>query len=76
MYRLDPREAIVTALDGLLPNADTVTEIRKVYWEPAVDARRLLTYYAYHLLRRWHGLEPLTFLGQQIALIRDDPDQE
>lgn len=58
---------------GLLPDADTVVEIRHAEWRPAVDACRLLTSPAYHLLRRWHGLEPLPYLGQQIAAIRDDP---
>jgi len=58
---------------GLLPYADTITEIRRVDWTPAVEACRLLTSPAYHLLRRWHGLSPLSYLGQQIASIRDDP---
>jgi hypothetical protein len=25
------------------------------------------------LLREWHGLEPLPYLGQLLAYIRDDP---
>ncbi|NOH04436.1 MAG: hypothetical protein HND47_21940 [Chloroflexi bacterium] len=58
---------------GILPDSGTVTEIRRDEWTPAVDACRLLTSPAYHLLRRWHGLPRLEFLGQQIALIRDDP---
>lgn len=58
---------------GLLPGADTITEIRRADWSPAVEACRLLTSPAYHLLRRWHGLASLAYLGQQIALIRDDP---
>ncbi|MEW6405848.1 MAG: hypothetical protein AB1649_28995 [Chloroflexota bacterium] len=58
---------------GVLPNADTVAEIRREDWRPAVDACRLLTSPAYHLLRRWHGLPSLPYLGQQIASIRDDP---
>jgi hypothetical protein len=29
---------------------------------------------AYHLLRNWHGLETLPYLGQQLAYIRDDPN--
>ncbi len=72
--RVDFLARLCAAWDfGLLPNGDTVTEIRKENWMPAVDACRLLTSPAYHLLRRWHGLEPLTFLGQQVAFIRDDP---
>ena len=58
---------------GLLPDTSTITEIRKEDWRPAVDACRLLTSPAYHLLRRWHGLPRLPYLGQQIAAIRDDP---
>jgi hypothetical protein len=72
--RVDFLARLCAAWDfGLLPNADTVTEIRKESWTLSVDACRLLTSPAYHLLRRWHGLEPLPFLGQQVALIRDDP---
>ena len=58
---------------GVLPNANTITEIRREDWQPAVEACRLLTSPAYHLLRRWHHLPSLPYLGQQIALIRDDP---
>src|SRR3972149_801245 len=58
---------------GLLPTAETVVHIRRVEWKPAVEACRLLTSPAYHLLRRWHGLSSLPWLGQQIASIRDDP---
>ena len=58
---------------GVLPNANTVAEIRREDWGPAVQACRLLTSPAYHLLRRWHHLPSLPYLGQQIALIRDDP---
>jgi len=58
---------------GLLPNANTIAEIRKGEWREAVDACRLLTSPSYHLLRRWHGLASLPWLGQQIASIRDDP---
>ena len=58
---------------GILPREATVNEIRKKEWSPAVEACRLLTSPAYHLLRRGHGLLPLAYLGQQIAAIRDDP---
>ncbi len=58
---------------GVLPHHATVNEIRKAEWKPAVDACRLLTSPAYHLLRRWHKLAPLAYLGGQIAVIRDDP---
>jgi len=72
--RVDFLARLCAAWDfGLLPNADTIAEIRKENWAPAVDACRLLTSPAYHLLRRWHGLSPLAYLGQQVAIIRDDP---
>lgn len=58
---------------GLLPNLETISEIRKVEWKEAVEECNLLTSPAYHLLRTWHGLAPLEYLGQQIAYIRDDP---
>ena len=58
---------------GLLPNPNTIAEIRRGDWREAVDACRLLTSPSYHLLRRWHGLASLPWLGQQIASIRDDP---
>ena len=58
---------------GLLPNLETVAEIRKTDWKESVQACNLLTSPAYHLLRSWHGLTTLEYLGQQIAYIRDDP---
>ena len=72
--RVDFIARLCSAWDfGLLPREATVTEIRREDWKPAVEACRLLTSPAYHLLRRWHGLLPLAYLGQQIAAIRDDP---
>ena len=58
---------------GVLPDMAVVTEIRKAEWRDAVDACRLLTSPAYHLVRRWHGLPVQPYLGQQLAYIRDDP---
>ncbi len=40
----------------------------------SVDACRLLTSPTYHLVRKWHGLPELAFLGQELAYIRDDPN--
>lgn len=72
--RVDFLARLCAAWDfGLLPDTDTIAEIRREYWGPAVEACRLLTSPAYHLLRRWHGLSPLAYLGQQNASIRDDP---
>ncbi|MGC9332861.1 MAG: hypothetical protein ACP5JJ_01850 [Anaerolineae bacterium] len=59
---------------GILPRRDTVVEIRGAEWRAAVDACRLLTSPAYHLLRQWHGLPPLPYLGRELACIRDDPN--
>jgi hypothetical protein len=58
---------------GLLPRVETIAEIRREEWRKAVDECRLLTSPAYHLLRRWHGLERLRYLGQENPMIRDDP---
>ena len=73
--RVDFLARLCAAWDfGLLPNAETVAEIRQLGWCPAVDACRLLTSPAYHLLRRWHALPSLPYLGQELAYIRDDPN--
>ena len=72
--RVDFLARLCSAWDfGLLPDAVTVEEIKHSAWLPAVEACRLLTSPAYHLLRRWHGLARLPYLGQQFAIIRDDP---
>jgi hypothetical protein len=72
--RVDFLARLCSAWDfGLLPDMETVTEIRRPAWREAVDATRLLTSPAYHLLRSWHDLPTLPYLGQQLAYIRDDP---
>jgi hypothetical protein len=58
---------------GVLPEEQAAAEIRRAPWRPAVDACRLLTSPSYHLLRRWHGLPGLPYLGQSLAYIREDP---
>ena len=58
---------------GLLPYAETLDEIRRPAWRPVVDACRLLTSPSYHLLRRWHVLPALPYMGRQLAYIKDDP---
>jgi hypothetical protein len=58
---------------GVLPGAETVEEVRQPEWREAVDNCRLLTSPAYHLLRSWHDLPPLPYLGQRLAYISDDP---
>jgi len=59
---------------GILPDTELITEIRKSAWREAVDKCRLLTSPAYHLLRRWHKLPELPFLGQQLPYIQNDPN--
>jgi hypothetical protein len=75
--RVDFVARLCSAWDfGLLPDPETVAEIRRSEWRKAVDACRLLTSPAYHLVRSWHDLPPLPFLGQQLSYIRDDPNLE
>ena len=59
---------------GVLPSIETVTELRRPTWREAVDQCRLLTSPAYHLVRQWHNLPALPYLGQELAYIRDDPN--
>lgn len=59
---------------GVLPEPVTVREIKRSRWRAAVEACRLLTSPSYHLVREWHGLSRLPYLGQEIPEIRDDPN--
>jgi hypothetical protein len=75
--RVDFLARLCAAWDfGLLPQRETIEEIRRPDWREAVDATRLLTSPTYHLVREWHGLPSLPYLGQQLAYIRDDPNLE
>ncbi len=58
---------------GILPENDTVTEIKKESWREVVAETRMLTSLAYHLLRNWHKLPELPYLGTFPPEIRDDP---
>lgn len=72
--RVDFLARLCAAWDfGLLPDQDTITTIRASEWRETVDACRLLTSPTYHLLRQWHHLPRLPYLGQQLAYIRSDP---
>jgi hypothetical protein len=72
--RVDFLARLCAAWDfGVLPDRETVTEIRRPEWREAIEATRLLTSPTYHLVRSWHGLPALPYLGQQLAYIRDDP---
>lgn len=59
---------------GVLPTAATIAEVRRAEWRSAVEDCLLLTSPTYHLLREWHGLPAVPFLGQRIPLIADDPN--
>ena len=59
---------------GLLPGWETVMEVRKESWRQAVDECRLFTSPTCHLLRQWHHLPPLPYLGSIPAYIREDSD--
>ncbi len=73
--KIDFLARVCSAWDfGLLPDTPTVNEIRQPSWQEVIEACRLLTSPAYHLLRRWHHLPALPYLGQQLAYIRDDPN--
>ena len=73
--RVDFLARLCAAWDfGLLPKIETVNEIRRPTWRETVDQCRLLTSPAYHLVRSWHNLPALPYLGQELAYIRDDPN--
>ena len=73
--RVDFLARLCAAWDfGVLPRVETADEIRKTEWRDAVDACRLLTSPAYLLLRTWHCLPPLPYLGQRMAYITEDPE--
>jgi len=61
---------------GILPEPLTIDEIRKADWREAVDRCRLLSSPTYHLLREWHALDSLPYLGQKLAYIQEDPSLE
>ena len=71
--RIDFLARLCAAWDfGLLPEAQTLAEIRKPEWRDAVDECQLLTSPTYHLLRMWHGLPVLPYLGRRLAYIAED----
>jgi hypothetical protein len=75
--RVDYLARLCSAWDfGILPEEVTLREIRRRRWRKVVDQCRLLTSPTYHLLRRWHRLPPLAYLGSVPAFITEDPSLE
>jgi hypothetical protein len=75
--RVDFLARLCAAWDfGHLPDSQLIIQVRQSSWREAVDQCRLLTSPSYHLLRRWHRLPPLPYLGQQIPSIANDPNLE
>ena len=73
--RVDYIARLCAAWDfGLLPDWETIVEVRREEWKAAVNECELLTSPTYHLLREWHGLSTLPFLGNVPAYIREDPN--
>ncbi|MFZ5516769.1 MAG: hypothetical protein ACOY90_09040 [Candidatus Zhuqueibacterota bacterium] len=72
--RIDFISRLCSAWDfGVLPLPETLAEVRKSEWMEAVEETNLLTSCAYHLLRDFHGLEPLPYLGPKPNDILNDP---
>jgi hypothetical protein len=75
--RVDFLARLCSAWDfGLLPSSVLVARIRQPDWHEAVNQCRLLTSPSYHLLRQWHHLPSLPYLGQTIPTICQDPNLE
>jgi hypothetical protein len=72
--RVDFLARLCSAWDfGLLPDWETIIEVRRPDWKEAVEKCALLTSPTYHLLRKWHELPALPYLGSAPAYIKDDP---
>jgi hypothetical protein len=73
--RVDFLARLCAAWDfGVLPEPETIAEIRNFQWREAVKECNLLTSPTYHLLRAWHDLPELPYLGQRLAYIAEDPN--
>ena len=73
--RVDFLARLCAAWDyGILPEPETLVEIRQLAWRDAVEQCQLLTSPTYHLLRTWHGLPMVPYLGQRLAYIAEDPN--
>ena len=75
--RIDFLARLCSAWDfGILPDGATLREIRRRTWRTSVDRCRLLTSPTYHLVRKWHGLPQLPFLGSIPASMLEDQNLE
>jgi hypothetical protein len=62
--RVDFLSRLCSAWDfGILPDGETLREIRRRTSRKEVNECRLLTSPTYHLVRKWHRLPPVAFLG-------------
>ncbi len=58
---------------GILPYEETVEEIKRPEWREAVDACQMLTSIAYQILRDWHDLPAVPYIGREFDYINEDP---
>jgi hypothetical protein len=59
---------------GIIPRQETIDEIRRPEWREAVDACNFLTSPSYHLVRQWHDLPPVPYLGQDPPRVPGYPE--
>ena len=75
--RIDYLYRLCAAWDfGILPDEEAIRGIRTPAWRQTVERCRFEPSPSYHLLREWHGLERLPFLGTVPARITGDPNLE
>ena len=58
---------------GILPYEETIEEIKRPEWREAVNACQMLTSIAYQILRDWHQLPPVPYIGREFDYINEDP---
>ncbi len=58
---------------GILPYEETVDEIKRPEWREAVDTCQMLTSVAYQILRDWHDLPSVPYIGREYDYINEDP---
>ncbi|MEI8133414.1 MAG: hypothetical protein WCG34_13360 [Leptolinea sp.] len=75
--KIDYLARLCSAWDfGILPEWETVEELRKDEWKEVIEVCNLLTSPTYHLLREWQHLPKKPFLGSIPAYILEDPNLE